>query len=125
MTDKDIKLLLLEDPEKGMEQIVAQYTGMLWSVADQILQEPEDIKDCVNETFTEFFYQREQFDPEKGALKNYLAVIVRRLAIKKKQENQRLASAPMEIVDVTDPFSRMEEREALDACLRTLDPVDE
>ena len=125
MTDKAIKLLLLEDPEKGMEQIVAQYTGLLWSVADQILQEPEDIKDCVNETFTEFFYQREQFDPEKGALKNYLAVIVRRLAIKKKQENQRLASAPMEIVDVTDPFSRMEEREALDACLRTLDPVDE
>ena len=125
MTDREIKLLLLEDPEKGMEQIVSQYTGLLWSVADQILPEPEDIKDCVNETFTEFFFQREQFDPEKGALKNYLAVIVRRLAIKKKQENQRLASAPMEIADDTDFFSRIEERDALAACLRTLDPVDE
>ena len=125
MTDKDIKLLLLEDPEKGMEQIVAQYTGLLWSVADQILQEPEDIKDCVNETLTEFFYQRERFDPEKGGLKNYLAVIVRRLAIKKKQENQRRAGALAERVEETDPFSQMEEREALDACLRMLDPVDE
>lgn len=125
MTDKEIKLLLREDPEKGMEQIVAQYTGLLWSVADQILQEPEDIKDCVNETFTEFFYQRERFDPEKGALKNYLAMIVRRLAIKKKQENQRRAGALAEILEDTDSFSRMEEREALDACLRMLDPVDE
>lgn len=125
MTDKEIKLLLREDPEKGMEQIVAQYTGLLWSVADQILQEPEDIKDCVNETFTEFFYQRERFDPEKGALKNYLAVIVRRLAIKKKQEDQRRAGALAEILEDTDSFSRMEEREALDACLRMLDPVDE
>lgn len=125
MTDREIELLLREDPEKGMEQIVAQYTGLLWSVADQILQEPEDIKDCVNETLTEFFYQRERFDPEKGGLKNYLAVIVRRLAIKKKQENQRRAGALAEIVEETDPFSQMEERGALDACLRMLDPVDE
>ena len=125
MTDREIELLLREDPEKGMEQIVAQYTGLLWSVADQILQEPEDIKDCVNETLTEFFYQRERFDPEKGGLKNYLAVIVRRLAIKKKQENQRRAGALAERVEETDPFSQMEEREALDACLRMLDPVDE
>lgn len=125
MTDKEIELLLREDPEKGMEQIVAQYTGLLWSVADQILQEPEDIKDCVNETFTGFFYQRERFDPEKGALKNYLAVIVRRLAIKKKQENQRRAGVPVEIVEDMDSFSQMEEREALDAYLHMLDPVDE
>lgn len=125
MTDKEMKLFLMENPEKGMEQIVAQYTGLLWSVADPILQEPEDIKDCVNETFTEFFCQRERFDPEKGALKNYLAVIARRLAIKKKQENQRRAGVPVEMTEDTDSFSRMEEREALDAYLRTLDPVDE
>lgn len=125
MTDKEMKLFLMENPEKGMEQIVAQYTGLLWSVADPILQEPEDIKDCVNETFTEFFYQRERFDPEKGALKNYLAVIARRLAIKKKQENQRRAGVPVEMAEDTESFSRMEEREALDAYLRTLDPVDE
>ena len=125
MTDKEMKLFLMENPEKGMEQIVAQYAGLLWSVADPILQEPEDIKDCVNETFTEFFCQRERFDPEKGALKNYLAVIARRLAIKKKQENQRRAGVPVEMTEDTDSFSRMEEREALDAYLRTLDPVDE
>lgn len=125
MTDKEMKLFLMENPEKGMEQIVAQYAGLLWSVADPILQEPEDIKDCVNETFTEFFCQRERFDPEKGALKNYLAVIARRLAIKKKQENQRRAGVPVEMTEDADSFSRMEEREALDAYLRTLDPVDE
>lgn len=125
MTDKEMKLFLMENPEKGMEQIVAQYTGLLWAVADSILQEPEDIKDCVNETFTEFFYQRERFDPEKGALKNYLAVIARRLAIKKKQENQRCAGVPVELAEDTDSFFKTEEREALDAYLRTLDPADE
>ena len=50
---------------------------------------------------------------------------MRRLAIKKKQEDQRRAGALAEILEDTDSFSRMEEREALDACLRMLDPVDE
>ena len=125
MTDKEMKVLLAEDPERGMERIVAQYTGLLWSVASQTLGEQEDIKDCVNETFTEFFHHRERFDPEKGSLKSYLAVIAHRIALRERQENQRFGSGMVDSAEGSDPFAQLEQREELDACLQSLDPVDE
>lgn len=125
MTDQEIITLIQNDPERGMGQLVEQYTGLLWSVCSPLLREPEDIKDCVNEAFAEFFGQREKFDPAKGSLKGYLAVIVRRLAIKKYQENHRSAGREFSDGENTDLLHRFEQREELDSYLCTLEPEDE
>lgn len=125
MSDQEIITLLQNDPEQGMEQIVERYTGLLWSVAGQLLQEPEDVKDCVNETFGQFYSQREEFDPAKGSLKGYLAVIIRRLAMKKRQDNRRRAGETFVDAEDTDGLRSLEQKEELDAYLRTLDAVDE
>ena len=123
MTDGEITELLRQDPERGMEQIVEEYSGLLWSVAAGLLQEPEDIKDCVNGTFAEFFYHQERYDPDKGSLKAYLAVITKRLAYKQYQAYQQSGTGEVDPLDESeDAFHRQEE---LEAALHTLEPMDE
>ena len=126
MTDRERIELLRQDPERGMEEIVAEHTGLLWAVAARLLQETEDIKDCVNGTFAEFFYHQERYDPEKGSLKAYLAVITKRLAFKQYQANQQQSATDVETLDETgDAFLRLEQREELEAALTALEPVDQ
>lgn len=125
MADKELLKLLAENPEKGMEQIVTQYTGLLWTVASRFLSEPEDVKDCVNDTFAEFFYHQDRFDPEKGSLKGYLAAIAKRLAVKRYWENGQNEACEDPADQPNDPFARLEQWDELEAALGTLDPLDE
>lgn len=126
MTDRELVTLLKQDPERGMEKIVEQYTGLLWTVASQYLSAPEDVKDCVNDTFAEFFYHQERFDSEKGSLKGYLAAIAKHLSVRRYWENRQSETAEREPTDRTeDPFTHLEQQEELNAALEALDPLDE
>lgn len=125
MTEKELMNLLKKEPEEGMEQIVTQYTGLLWAVASRFLSEPEDVKDCVNDTFAEFFYYQDHFDPEKGNLKGYLAAITKRLAVKRYWENRKNEACESLNCQSDDPFARLEQWDELEAALGTLNPMDE
>lgn len=76
-----IMVLLEANPQKAMSLEVERYTGLLWHVVEQYLKNPEDIKECVNDTFMEFYTGRERFDSSKGNLASFLAAIARNLAV--------------------------------------------
>lgn len=125
MNDKTFLTLLERDPERAMETLVAQYTGLLWSVTARRLTDPEDIRDCVNETFFEFYTHRERFDPEKGSLKGYLSVIADRLAVKRYWQLCREQTVGQtEPPPARDDLDELELRADLAAALEQLDPVD-
>lgn len=125
MNDKTFLTLLERDPERAMETLVAQYTGLLWSVAARRLTDPEDIRDCVNETFFEFYIHRERFAPEKGSLKGYLSVIADRLAVKRYWQLCREQSAGQtQPPPARDDLDELELKADLEAALEQLDPVD-
>ena len=124
--DRKLLALLDRDPEQGMADLIEGYSGLLWSVCRTYLQSAEDIKECVNETFSEFYLYRDHFDPSKGTLKGYLAVIARRCAIRRHQENcrwERSSSPPPE--EPADPFAHIEQQDELERALSALDPVDQ
>jgi DNA-directed RNA polymerase specialized sigma24 family protein len=73
-SDKEIIQLLESDPNEGMIQLMEQYLKLVHSVASG-LKNPEDVKDCINDTFADFYRYRSSFDPSKGSLGNYLAAI--------------------------------------------------
>ena len=123
--DQTIISLLDREPEEGMALLIEEYSGLLWTVCRQYLQNTEDVKECVNEIFSEFYLHRERFDPEKGALKGYLAVIARRCAQRRWRENQRWEGAAPQEQEESDPFSRMESKDELEAALAALEPLDE
>ena len=79
--DRELLFILEQEPSRGMEQLIAQYSGLLWTLVQNYLDNPEDQKDCVNETFEQFYYNRKCFTPEKGTLSAYLAGMLRKRAI--------------------------------------------
>lgn len=124
-TEESLLALLRQEPERGMTALIDEYCGLLWTVCRQYLSNTEDIKECVNEAFTEFYLHIERFDPDKGSLKGYLAVIARRCAIRRYQENCRWAGAADAGEEQrTDPFAHLERQDELEKALAALDPVD-
>lgn len=79
--DRELLLILEQDPSRGVEILIEQYSGLLWTLVQNYLDNPEDQKDCVNETFEQFYYNRKRFTPEKGTLSAYLAGMLRNQAI--------------------------------------------
>lgn len=125
-TEESLLSLLRQEPEQGMAALIGEYSGLLWTVCRQYLSNAEDIKDCVNEAFTAFYLHIERFDPDKGALKGYLAVIARRCAIRRYQENCRWEKgADTGGKPAADPFDHLEKQDELERALAALDPVDE
>lgn len=79
--DRELLLILEKDSSRGVEILIEQYSDLLWTLVQNYLDNPEDQKDCVNETFEQFYYNRKRFTPEKGTLSAYLAGMLRKQAI--------------------------------------------
>lgn len=123
--DKELLALLESEPERGMEEIVARYTGTLCAAAARRIGDREEVKDLVNETFLQFYEHRERFDPDRGSLRAYLSAITDRLAVKQYWELSRLRTVPAEEqADTHDGMADAELRSDLDAALEQLDPID-
>ena len=80
-TDKEMLALLKSDPETGMACLIDAFAPVVWAAAARVLPQPEDVRECVNDTFTEFYFKQDAFDPGKGTLKSWLALLARRRAI--------------------------------------------
>jgi len=77
--------LLHKDPGAGMEQLMNQYAGLVYAVVKGRLAASScvstEIEDCVADVFSEFYFERNKFDPKKSSLKTYLCVLARNNAI--------------------------------------------
>lgn len=89
MSDQQVLARISHNPQDGLAILIEKYTGLLWHVVSRYLKNPEDIKECVNETFARFYFQRDTYDPEKSSLSLYLAAIARNLAISRYRKEHR------------------------------------
>lgn len=99
MTDKKLLHLLDKNPEEGMGLLMEQYMGLLWSACRLYLTNPEDIRECVQETFADFYGNRERFRTEKGTIKAYLYVIAKRKAIRMAAQNGKQSAVPLKMLE--------------------------
>ena len=105
------------------EELIRQYTALVFKICSGYLSDPEDIKECVNDTFLDFYMQRERFDPEKGSAASLLAVIAKNKAVSRVRKNIRFSHEPP--ADIPDPDStedRLAEKLDLEAAMASLDP---
>lgn len=89
MKERSLLALLEEDPFWGMAQLKETYSELLWSTAAKRLSNQDDIGECVQDTLTDFYMQRDKYDAEKGSLRAYLTTIADRKAIRVFRENQK------------------------------------
>ena len=129
MQNERIIALLQKDPERGMERLMEQYTGLVCAVIRSRLLIPPfaeaDIEDCAADTFLEFYQGLERFSPAKGSVKGWLCAIAARNAL---DRVRRAYAAPQMLpleegasLPSPDPgeeiLAREERRRLLDAVL--------
>ena len=85
MEDKKLLRLLHKDPNAGMEQLLNQYTGLVYAVVksklDGSFYVSSDLEDCVADVFSKFYTELADYDPTMSSIKSYLCVIARNHAI--------------------------------------------
>ena len=54
-TDERILDILERDSQKGIVLLMEKYTALVWHICSRYVKDPEDIKECVNDIFAEFY----------------------------------------------------------------------
>lgn len=100
MEDSRLLRLLHKDPSTGMEQLMRQYTGLVYSVVKGRLVNSNyissDLEDCVADVFSKFYTDLPSYDPAIASIKTYLCVIARGYASNVVKRRSHLASIAMD-----------------------------
>ena len=125
---KNDRLLLEQmeaDVNSGTAAVFEAYGGLVWSVCARRLEDPEDIRECVNDTFLDFSIAFRKYDPDKGSLSNYLCTIALRRATDRYRRLRTIRLAEEKYRPALEPAPEPEyDGDDLDAALAQLDPVD-
>ena len=128
--DEKLLKILKHDKEKGARLLVEQYSPLIHSVCADKLQSPEDIQECVNDTFAEFFLNFERYDNSKSSLKNYLCTIARHKSIDRFRKNYRKSKLEDALIqkhkeNSVTKMNQNRDLERLDEAMKELSPVDQ
>ncbi len=103
--DKKLLDLLKNKPEKGLEKLINTYSGLVYTIIYNKLNQylpVQDIEECVSSVFYEVYKNRSEIDLSKGTLRAYIAVISKRRAIDLFRKNSKHVTnlVPLEIQDL-------------------------
>ena len=116
-TDARLLQLLEQDPEAGLAALMERYGGAVRAAAARRLSDEEDVRECVNDVFAQFYFQRARFNAGKGSLKNWLCTLaVRRAADRRRAALRRQADPLPEALPAAaapDPDERLDVQRAL------------
>lgn len=117
---------LRTDPGKGMRLVMDRYAGLMLRIASSHLQTTggrDAVEECVQEAFVEFYKSLPSFDPSKGTVKAYLAVIVKRRAVRMFHEYKKRCREEelTEIIYQEDAYNGVELRHILREALSGLE----
>lgn len=84
MSDRELMKMMDKNPDKGIDQMMNLYMGMVYNIVKNRISafsSNEDVEECVIDVFHEIYRQRNAIDLGKGSIKGYIAVIAKRKAI--------------------------------------------
>lgn len=84
LSDNEVVRLLIHRSEEGLEKLMNQYMGFVYTIVYGKLSgvcNKQDVEECVSDIFFEVYKARSSIDLGKGSIKAYLAVLSKRKAI--------------------------------------------
>ena len=108
MEDFDLLKELNANPDRAMESIIEQYTGLIYSIISSKIASvgtAEDVKECVSDVFMDFYRQAKGMDPANSSIKGYLAVIARHKGIDLYRKLAGTASRSVNLDETYDQFA--------------------
>jgi len=116
-----------------MNEIINKYARLLWSAVAPVLKSmgtDQDVEECVADVFVFLWQHPEKFDPARGPLKSYLAMLARTYAVNRWRELVRRDTAALDEDLMTDAlgldeeFIRSEDKKDLAAAVESLSEPD-
>ncbi len=86
MNDTVLIRKIKQREEEAFSHVIEIYSKLLWVIVGGVLSKSfgylvQDVEECVSDVFIELWNHPEKFDPKRGSLKTYLAVMARSKAI--------------------------------------------
>lgn len=83
MNDDKLVKLIKNNPSKGLSVAIDQYGPLVKTIVVRIIgyENQQDIEECISDVFVELWKSLNNFNPNKGTLKNYITSIARFKAI--------------------------------------------
>lgn len=122
MKDDKLLELLKTDPNNGMNQLISQYSGLVFTIVRNKLSDicdSSEIEDCVTDVFLNSRLGLQTFK-SKASVKNYLAVIARNTAGMYRRNRVRIDSVDaddfyLELPDDSDFTEELAEEQLLES----------
>lgn len=133
MRDESIITAIRKRDETIIQEIITKYSRLLWSVSGAVLNNigsEQDIEECVADTFIYLWEHSDKYDPKRGKLKTWLAIIARTQAVNRCREIAKRNTIPLEDTDfidclaIVDNILQEETRKTLFAALNALSEPD-
>ena len=103
MQDNQIIALLQKRDEQALSEIRTAYGRLCFQIAEQMLGNPEDAEECVNETLLSVWNSIPPHEPYN--LKSYLVVLLRRAATDQLRKNTRLKRGGAQVTQTLDELA--------------------
>lgn len=133
MHDADTINAIRDGDEAKINEIINQYSKLMWSIASAILKHVgtvEDIEECVADVFVYLWENPAKYNPERGTLKSFLAIVARSKATDKYRQLSRQMVLPLDdrllsdTLELTDTLLSQETKRALIAAITSLTELD-
>ncbi len=131
MTDEKLIQAIAARDEAAMNRLIDKYSKLLWSVAAAALRPfgtEEDLEECVADVFVALWLHPEKYDPRRGTLKSYLAMVARSRALNRRLRLSRQSALPLEELPPSEEpevSMNLETREQTEALRSAIDAMGE
>ena len=135
MNDETVIRAIQSREENAINHVINKYSRLLWTVADAVLggsASVQDVEECVADVFIYLWEHPEKYDPRRGTLKNWLALVARSRALDRWRALQRRSTLPLDelppLADrmgVADGLLTEETNRTLHEALKRLSPEEQ
>ena len=133
MNDEKIIQAIRSGSGEAIQTVMNAYAKLVWSVAGAVLGQAasiQDVEECVADVFIYLWQNPDKFDPQRGKLKTWLALVARSQAIDRYRVLTRQMETPLEdavlagTAGIVDGILAQEDRQRLRQELLTLPEQD-
>ncbi|MGF1571031.1 MAG: sigma-70 family RNA polymerase sigma factor [Nodosilinea sp.] len=133
VSDRDLVNQLRAGQTKALAALYDRYAPMVYTLALKMLANPAEAEDLTQEVFVSF-WQRQQYNPDRGSVGSYLATYTRSRAIDRMrvsggrarilQRFSRITEASSHTATPFDDVAQKEQQQELRAALDQLPPAE-
>jgi RNA polymerase sigma-70 factor (ECF subfamily) len=133
VSDRDLVNRLWGGDTRALATLYDRYSPMVYTLALKMLSNPAEAEDLTQEVFVNF-WQRQQYNPDRGSVGSYLATYTRSRALDRLrtssgrvailQRFQRITAASSKSPNPFDHATLQEQRQHLRAALEQLPPAE-